>query len=298
MELRDPDAEDGERIHEVARSAMTSAYSLSPDQIRAITDDRFDPDRIGRVANADDRVAVVAEDTTAQGDGEGDPAVAGYAEAVVEDQGAGEIRWLFVDPEHRGRGIGTELFETVSDRLREEGVDDPRAATLQANQEGHQFFDAFGYEEVDERTIEMADQSLVEYVFEKSATEGERSDRSASEAETETETGGGSASDPDVDTDEESWAVTDFPDAEERDGRVVVTTDDGDEKYLDREEPQTGREAPFFPAYSDAQFDDRYGFYCGNCGSLDVQVDEMDRSKCTNCGNVHADKDDYDASYL
>ncbi|AQL41577.1 hypothetical protein BV210_02090 [Halorientalis sp. IM1011] len=295
MELRDPDADDGERIHEVVRSAITSAYSLSPDQIRTITDDRFGPDRIGQVADADDRVAVVAEDAIEGGDG--DRTVVGYAEATVDD-GDGEIRWLFVDPEHRGRGIGTGLFETVTEHLQEAGVDDPQAATLQANQAGHQFFDAFGYEEVDERRIEIADQTLVEYVFEKSATESEKSDRSAAEAETETETGGGSASDPDVDTDDESWAVTDFPDAEERDGQVVVTTDDGEEKYLDRDDPQTGREALFFPAYSDSQFDDRYGFYCGNCGSLDVQVDEMERSECTNCGNVHAAKDDHDASYL
>jgi len=298
MELREPDAGDGERIHEVARSAITSAYSLSPDQIRAITDDRFGPDRIGRVADEDDRVAVVAEDTTAKGDAEGEPTVAGYAEAVIDDAGDGEIRWLVVDPEHRGRGIGTRLFETVTEALHDEGVVDPRATTLQANQEGHQFFDTFGYEEVGERTVEIAGQSLVEYVFERGATEGEKSDRSASEAETETETGGGSASGAEVDTDDESWAETDFPDAEERDGRIVVTTDDGVEKYLDRDEPQTGRDAPFFPAYSDSGFDDQYGFYCGNCGSLDVQVDEMERLECTDCGNAHAAKDADDASYL
>jgi GNAT superfamily N-acetyltransferase len=298
MELRDPDADDGDRIHEVARSAMTSAYSLSPDQIRALADDRFDPDRIGRVVEADDRVAVVAADTTARDDADGERTVAGYAEAVIDDEGAGEIRWLFVDPEHRGRGIGTELFETVTERLRDQGVDDPRAATLQANQEGHQFFDAFGYDEVGERSVEIADQSLVEYVFENAATDEEKSDRTASEAETETETGGGSAAGQGDETDDGSWAVTEFPGAEERDGEIVATTDDGEEKYLDREEPQTGREAPFFPAYSDSQFEDRYGFYCGNCGSLDVQVDEMERSECSDCGNAHAAKDDHDASYL
>jgi GNAT superfamily N-acetyltransferase/ribosomal protein S27AE len=313
MELREPDASDGEAIHEVARSAMTTSYALSPDQIEAIAADRFDPERLGRVAEDDDHVAVVAEEATAEGAGEeataegaggdeggigGEPVVAGYAEAEL-DGGSGEIRWLFVDPEHRGRGIGTRLFEALREALGDRGVDDPRAATLQANQEGHGFFEQFGYEEVDEQQVEIADQSLVEYVFEESATESEKSDRASSAEETETEIGGGSASDEAVRPGEdETWAETDFPDTEERDGQLVATIDGGEEVYVDREEPETGREAPFFPAYSDNEFEDRYGYYCGNCGSLDVLVDEMDRTECNNCGNAHASKEEYDSGYL
>lgn len=304
MELREPDASDGERIHEVARSAMTTSYSLSPDQIRTITEDRFDADRIARVADDDDHVAVVAEDSEAGAEAAADEdetveenaVVAGYAEASLED--GGEVRWLFVDPEHRGKGIGTRLFEGLRERLRDRGVDEPRASTLQANQEGHGFFEQFGYEEVEEREVEIADQSLVEYVFAPAAEDAEQSDRATSDEATETAPGGGSASDEEVDPGDESWAETDFPDTEERDGQLVATTDDGEELYVDRENPETGREAPFFPAYSDPEFEERYGYYCGNCGSLDVQVDEMDRTECTNCGNAHAAKEEYDSGYL
>lgn len=287
MELAEPDSkEDRRAVGDIVRRSMRASYSLSPEQINAVIEEEFTDDALAEKAEADDVVQVVARQ-------EGE--VIGFAEGTSNDA---TVRWLQVAPEVRGEGTGTELFKRLTDELRDRGGDDLRATTLQANQEGHAFFEKFGYEEVGEREVEIGDQSLVEYVFAAEADEVGKSARASSEEATETEAAGGSASDEGVDPDKESWAETDFPETEERDGHLVATTDDGEEVYVDRDEPQTGREAPFFPAYNDADFEDRYGFYCGNCGSLDVLIDEMSRTECNNCGNVHAAKEGYDSSYL
>lgn len=285
MEVRTPTASDGERVQELVRGAMQASYAMSPEGIRAVVEERFAPAAVEGAAESDDTVAAVAED---------EGAVAGYVEAAVDD---GEVRWLFVDPDHRGKGVGSRLFERARAALSDHGVGAPRASTRQANQEGRTFFERFGYEEVGERTVEVAGRDLVEYVYAPAVEDAEKSDRADSLEETETAVGGGSAADHGRD-DGETWAETDFPGTEMQDGRPVATTTDGETVHVEQDAPATGQEAPFFPAYTDAGLEERYGFYCGACGSLDVLADEMEALECSDCGNHHAADEEYDGSYL
>ncbi|WP_254531883.1 GNAT family N-acetyltransferase [Natrinema gelatinilyticum] len=272
MEIREPDPDESERIREVVDSSMTTSFRLSPGQIDAVTDEQFADDAVAERLEDEKAVLRVAE-TAAEIEGK---TIAGFVEGRLENEW-GEVNWLFVDPEHRGRGIGTELYETVTETLRDRGADRICVTVLEANTEGHGFVERFGLEHEDDRRVDIADESLVKYVY----------------------------TDPDVDADlpgesgREDAAEESFPETETIDG-TLTTTDDDETIYIDRDENESGTAASFFATYEDEALTDQYGFYCANCGSLDISMDNMNRLECANCGNSHAERsgESYDDSYL
>ncbi|KZN26216.1 hypothetical protein A4G99_22620 [Haladaptatus sp. R4] len=168
MKLREPTAGDAERIHELARSAMTASYSLSPQQIENVTTDQFAEGRVTDLVDASDDRVLALED-------EEFDTLVGLTEGHV-DGSSGEIRWLLVDPEHRGKGVGTELFETIVEKLREDGAERIDANVLDADREGAQFFEERGFERTDDRQVEYGGESLVEHRYTLDASEREMSD--------------------------------------------------------------------------------------------------------------------------
>ena len=272
MALREPSSGDTQRVREVARSAITASYALSPQQIETVIEEEFNDEHLGRLFDSSDAVSLVAENEV----NEESNAILGLAIGGI-DGDVGEVRWLLVDPEHRGNGIGTGLFETTVETLRDRDVERVGANTLEANAEGSQFFERFDYVRTEERRIEIGDESLVEFVYTEPSVAGEKTDSAKTDA-----------------------GEAEFPDAEVRNGVVTATIDDGQQVYIDREDGQSGTENSFFPTYMDEGFTEQRGFYCANCGSLDVSVDSMDRLECGECGNSHSSRtsEAHDASYL
>jgi len=62
-------------------------------------------------------------------------------------------------------------------------------------------------------------------------------------------------------------------------------TEDGQEIILAYDDSAQGSEGPFYGAYLDEDREQRYGWYCGVCDSLDVNMDTMGRLACEDCGN-------------
>ncbi|WP_255194343.1 GNAT family N-acetyltransferase [Natronobeatus ordinarius] len=62
-------------------------------------------------------------------------------------------------------------------------------------------------------------------------------------------------------------------------------------------EAARGSKAPFYTAYRDEDGTQRYGWFCGNCDSLDNAMDAMGRIECNACGNRRK-ATRWDASYL
>jgi len=275
VHLRDVHSDDEGRIRELVESTMTAGYALSPQQIDAVVEDQFGQDRLAGDSGDSEATYVVAETD----DEVEETTVAGVVVGRATDD-AGEIRWLFVDPEHRGKGIGTTLFETAREELRDDGADEIRIYPLEESTQGPQFAERLGFEQIDDREVEIGGESFVEYTYAESSS-GE--DRTASSD---------AAGDP--------TESTEFPNTEERDGHRTVMTEDGERLYVDADDAHSGTSAAFFAVYEDEEFEDRYGFYCGNCGSLDVSVDQMDRYECGECGNSHASRSDqsYDDSHI
>lgn len=178
MELRESNPGDTEQIRNVVESSMTASFRLSPQQIEGLVENVFSDDQLGAVFDDPDTVFLVSmADTEDDSD-----TIAGFFWGSVDD-GRGNVRWLFVDAEHRGQGIGTRLFETGVEKLREAGADELRAFALQAGMDGHQFFEQFGYEQTDERNVEIGDDTLGQYVYTPSGDSGTTSgDTSSLEA--------------------------------------------------------------------------------------------------------------------
>lgn len=273
--VRPAEAADAERIREVASSSMTATYALSPQEIETIVEAEFSEDAQRRFED-DDTVALVAE---LPDEGEGD-VLAGFVEASVEEgQGEGTIRWLHVDPERRGDGVGTTLFERVQSVLDERGIDGVRALALAENTSSGAFFERFDFEKTDEREVDFGGETTIEHVFVEGAPgEGGGATDTAADAADE----GDAESVPDLD-------AAELPDS--------VTAMDGETVHLG-DDRLPGSEGGFVPTFLDADHAEQHGYYCLNCESTDVSMDSMEQIRCSNCGNTRKPDEGYDDSYL
>lgn len=274
VNVREPTPADHERIAAVVESSMTASYQLSPRGIQQILGARFDDDALASKTDREATVVRVAE----TGEDVEETTIVGYLEGTVEGS-TGELDWLFVDPEHRGTDIGETLFETGRDALESAGADDVRATVLEANVEGQEFFERFGLEPAGDRNVEFGDLSLVENVYVDPSANVEAG-MQAQEAE--------------------ATDAAAMPETETEDDATITESEGGKALYVARDERESGEEAPFFVTYADEALTEQYGYYCSNCGSVDVTMDSTDRLACGECGNAHASRasESYDDSYL
>lgn len=263
--VRAAESSDDDRIRELVESSMTTSYALSPEDIRTVLEAEFGDEARAERREDDDAFAFVAEV---------DDVLSGYVGGSV-DGDEGTVHWLHVDPERRGQGIGTTLFERATSELRDQGVENVRLTSIGANMEGEAFVEQLGLVQIEEREVDIGGRETVEYVYEQS---DDADSSEASESETPSGDAESTVSKEDVD----------FPD---------TVTVDGEEVYLG-DEPISGTEGPFAQTYTDADRTEKHGYYCGNCESTDVSIDSMDRLKCAECGNTRKPDDDYDSSYL
>ena len=248
---------------------MESSYALSPQQIETVLEAEFAADALAERLSGDDRRIYVAE---AEIDDETE--VNGFVDVATTD--GTEIRWLHVDPEARGAGIGTALVEHVETELLEAGAD-LTAVVLEDAVEGRDFFEQFGFTEAGTEWVEFDGEELSATIL-------------STAEDTESET----PSEPSVE--------------------VPETAAVGDETYaVDRESPIPARDAPFFPLRaegaeadesdgtdgeeSESSTPDAEGYFCSSCGSTNVTADGLERLECGDCGNRHR-ADEWDAAYL
>lgn len=81
--------------------------------------------------------------------------------------------------------------------------------------------------------------------------------------------------------------------------RVVepITGPDNQELFVSYSDAERGAKGPFYTVFNTDELTDRYGFFCGNCRSVDSAMDAMGRIECNNCGNKRK-ATRWDASYL
>jgi ribosomal protein S18 acetylase RimI-like enzyme len=90
------------------------------------------------------------------------PAILGQ-EVVDDDEG--HVLRLYVDPEHRRRGVGSRLLERACEELFERGTDRVFALVLADNERGNAFYRDHGFEKVDENETTIAGASFRENTF-------------------------------------------------------------------------------------------------------------------------------------
>ncbi|RXK51125.1 DUF5816 domain-containing protein [Halorientalis pallida] len=74
------------------------------------------------------------------------------------------------------------------------------------------------------------------------------------------------------------------------------TTEDGEQRYVARNEAETGSKGPFFAVYTDPDRENRWGYFCSNCETFDNAMDSMGRIQCNVCSNIRK-ADEWDAAH-
>jgi ribosomal protein S18 acetylase RimI-like enzyme len=166
MDVRDATREDVEGIRAVARSSMRASYAptLDEDVIDDAVDRWYSAETVRETLTDSLSHLVVAVDS-----GE----VVGFAEGYVENRRdpAGRVDWVHVDPDRRGEGIGHQLLKRIETLLLDADVRFVEGAVLAANERGGEFYEEEGYEQVDEREVEIGDETFVELVYTKAVGE-------------------------------------------------------------------------------------------------------------------------------
>lgn len=158
MTVRLATEEDIEEIRDVARASWESDYPeiLSRETVDEAVDDWYGT---GAVADAvDDPLSIVPVAVD-------DERVIGFAHAVLDDE-TGVVLRLYVHPDHRGSGVGTDLFGYVRETLLEHDVEAIRAMVLAENDLGNSFYRGLGFEQVDGGETVIGGDSYTENTYE------------------------------------------------------------------------------------------------------------------------------------
>ncbi len=240
MELREADTADIESIRTVAETSLAASYGhvVEHGYLEAAAEQWYDRGDLKEAIEDPSTWFIVAV--------EGDEVVA-FAESYVLDrrERVGEIDWIHVDPDHRGRGIGSSVLTKIEEVLRSDDVDVVEGRVLAENEDGTTFYEQNEYEQAGSQEVDIGEGTFEERIYRKRVT-GEVTDAQAQE---------------------------------------VHETERGETLYVDYDEGSRGSSGPFYAVYTDEGHTERYGYLCSACGSTDVSIDTMDRVECLNCSN-------------
>lgn len=156
MDIRTATSADRAAIEDVATRSLKASYSLAPTTIEDATAEWYGADRFDEKLDDDHVILLVAE-----ADG-----VVAFSESFrVAGRGQGDLLWLHVHPDHRGRGIGSALYERTRERLLEEGVQYLRSRVLADNRSGAAFYEDRGFERVGRDQLEIDGDRFEEYIY-------------------------------------------------------------------------------------------------------------------------------------
>lgn len=77
----------------------------------------------------------------------------------------------------------------------------------------------------------------------------------------------------------------------------TVQGPEGRTLYVDHDDSDRGSKGPMYVVYLEEGRERRYGYSCGNCGTLVVSMDSMGKMECDECGNVRKPTR-WDATYM
>lgn len=169
MEIRTATAEDVEAIRDVALASLTASYGHAVDEtfLEDAVEQWYEESEVSADVADSDAVFLVAVD---------DGTVTGFAESyVVERRGrVGEIDWLHVHPDYRGRGVGSDLLDQVEKALRDTDVATIEGRVLADNEAGMSFYEREGYQQSGDRNVDIGEETFTELLYRKRLSRAER----------------------------------------------------------------------------------------------------------------------------
>jgi ribosomal protein S18 acetylase RimI-like enzyme len=138
MNVREATDDDLAGIQEVAERSWEHDYPdiLSRETAVDGAHEWYGADEMARELHSTDAQVLVADV-----DGE----AVGFVHTVVAGE-EGDILRLYVDPDHRGEGIGSSLLDAAVAHLDAQGVDRVQAMVLVDNEAGNRFYRSQGFE--------------------------------------------------------------------------------------------------------------------------------------------------------
>lgn len=243
METREATTDDAEVLKEIAHRSLQTSYAhfLEDETIDDAVDQWYGEGRLEDL---------ISDDTTdvyipvLEVDGE----IVGFAQCHLVEfpERVGEIHWLHVDPDYRGEGYGSQLYDHVREYFeQEEDIDRFKGFVFAKNETGNEFYDHRGYEQAYTHNQEIAGEEFVENVW-VDVPEGKEYRRAVEPHEDE----------------------------------------DGQTLYVSYKEASVGSKGPLHVAYLDEDLENRYGWFCSVCESFDNAMDPSGRIVCNECNNV------------
>jgi len=160
MEIRQATTADSDSLRAVARRSLEFSYEfVDDDHLESAIENWYGDEALSATLTDTGDVVLVVEE---------DDRVLAFSQSAVlgETESVGEVQWLHVDPDHRGRGVGSELLDRTEEVLQSQGVDRVRGVVLQGNADGVSFYEDHGFERVDERPVTVGERTHTELIFE------------------------------------------------------------------------------------------------------------------------------------
>jgi ribosomal protein S18 acetylase RimI-like enzyme len=160
MTVRTARPEDAAAIRAVAEASWSEDYPkiLSSESIQQGLDEWYSSQSIeDAIERSNSRTLVAERDGT----------VVGFVHAIWDvAKNEGDILRLYVHPDHRGAGIGTDLLEVACERLFDSGAERIKAMVLAANDVGNDFYAEYGFEQVDTEEVDVGGETYRENTLE------------------------------------------------------------------------------------------------------------------------------------
>jgi len=160
MDVRQATPDDVESIRHVALESLTATYAsfLGEETIETAVGQWYADEDVSDLLEDEDALVLVAVE-----DGE----IVGFSQndVVRATETLGEIRWLHVDPDHRGEGVGDHLLEATRAALADRDVDQLLGLVLAENEAGNEFYVGHEFELLDSRTLDIAEGTYEENVY-------------------------------------------------------------------------------------------------------------------------------------
>jgi ribosomal protein S18 acetylase RimI-like enzyme len=160
VEFRVAVPEDAELVQRVARSSWHAAHDdiIGESAVEELLDKWYDRDRLEKSIAHQDAVMFLATDTDE---------VVGFAQGGLSEEGPADatVGAIYVLPEYWDEGIGTELLDRLFDVFQTDGLDSAWLTVMADNDVARSFYDTYGFETHEERTIELVGQEVDDMVL-------------------------------------------------------------------------------------------------------------------------------------
>ncbi|SEP25934.1 Ribosomal protein S18 acetylase RimI [Halogranum amylolyticum] len=165
MTIRRASADDVEAIRAVARASWTADYPtiLSRETAESGVDEWYEPTQLRAELDRPATCVFVAE----RGD-----EVVGFVHALWNRE-EGVVFRVYVHPDHRETGIGSDLVDRVGSEMASRDADRLTAMVLADNEVGQGFYESLGFERVDEGETTIGGESYGEYSYRLEIPDGE-----------------------------------------------------------------------------------------------------------------------------